>query len=104
MTQKFNDPVAVKINGVEYPSIGAAARGVGVSRSAIGKLVARRGRVVDDYKVNLAPKSIPFEYQGVKYPSISAAADAYGIERNKMIRYYHAEQRELRESSPNGGE
>jgi hypothetical protein len=88
----WNRPKQVSINGTLYNSFAEAAKGEGVSREAISKLVKRKqSYIIEDYTPNPAPKSIPWEYCGVRYPSVSAAADAHGVDRNKMLRFYRDE-------------
>jgi hypothetical protein len=74
-----------KWNGIQYESISAAARAVGVTPEAmISRL--ERGYTCDE-EIESAinnDKRKPCVWNGVEYPSVSAAAEAVGISVGAM--------------------
>jgi hypothetical protein len=67
-------PVRTIIRGVEYPSMAAAARALGVNRVAVWQ-AAERGTL---NRVGFGDK-VPVIIDGITYPSLSEAARALGI-------------------------
>jgi hypothetical protein len=66
------------IRGIEYPTLGAAAAALGVSKVAICK--ARKAGRLDTVGLNPSmSEPIPVKIRGKKYPSMYAAAKALGM-------------------------
>lgn len=69
-------PRPVEIQGVEYPSVTAAARALGVSRTQICRAI-REGKT-DKIGMGNEAHQMPTLIRGVLYPSRTAAAQALG--------------------------
>lgn len=77
--------VAVTIRGVDYPSLRAAARAIGVSSSAVGR--ALRAGVLDDCGfAPRGPKPMPVRVNDVVYGSAAIAAERLGC--SPQVIYY----------------
>ncbi len=72
-------PVRTIIRGVEYPSMAAAARALGVHRSVVWR-AAERGTLD---RVGFGDK-VPVTIDGITYPSLSEAGRALGITRQAV--------------------
>lgn len=79
-------PVPVRIRGVVYPSVNAAAAAVGVKPSTISAQLLRKGHAESAGLGMAAPgrNSIPrnrkpVTIHGTSFPTIKAAADALGL-------------------------
>jgi hypothetical protein len=71
------DPVIIRIRGVTYPSIGQAAREIGVSRRAITNALDRG--TIDEVGLRLVgPKPNPVTIGGITFPSKQFVANALG--------------------------
>jgi len=73
-------PVRTIIRGVEYPSMAAAARALGVNRVAVWQ-AAERGWLDG---VGTGMKRTPVTIDGITYPSLSDAGKALGITRQAV--------------------
>lgn len=72
----------VRIRGVVYPSIAAAARETGVCRATIERALDD-GRI-DEIGITLRKvgrRCKPCVYRGQSYPSVTAAAAAHGVSK-----------------------
>ena len=91
-------PVPVRIRGVVYPSIAAAAAAVGVDPSTISKSLARQGDADGCGLGANAPRrkyrgtatyQRPVTIHGVSWPSVTAAAADLGMTRDAMSKRLH---------------
>ena len=74
--------------GVDYPSITAAAKALGITHSAMSERLMRRDR---PKRPRRKPVHMPCEYQGVCYDTLAEAARALGISRDKarsIVKFY----------------
>ena len=74
--------------GVDYPSITAAAKALGITHSAMSERLMRRDRPKASRR---KPRRRPCEYQGVCYDTLAEAARALGISRDKagrIVKFY----------------
>ena len=74
--------------GVDYPSITAAAKALGIPQSAMSERLMRRNRPKASRR---KPRRRPCEYQGVCYDTLAEAARALGISRDKagrIVKFY----------------
>ena len=74
--------------GVDYPSITAAAKALGITHSAMSERLMRRDRPKASRR---KPCRRPCEYQGVCYDTLAEAARALGISRDKagrIVKFY----------------
>ena len=74
--------------GVDYPSITAAAKALGITHSAMSERLMRRDR---PKRPRRKPRRRPCEYQGVCYDTLAEAARALGISRDKagrIVKFY----------------
>lgn len=74
--------------GVDYPSITAAAKALGITHSAMSERLMRRDR---PKRPRRKPCRRPCEYQGVCYDTLAEAARALGISRDKarsIVKFY----------------
>jgi hypothetical protein len=74
-----NNPVSISIRGIIYPSICAAARALGVTRSTVYKAL-ELGQL-DGVGLGKT-KARAFEYEGIVYKSQAACARVYKIPTN----------------------
>ena len=74
--------------GVDYPSITAAAKALGITHSAMSERLMRRDR---PKRPRRKPRRRPCEYQGVCYDTLAEAARSLGISRDKarsIVKFY----------------
>lgn len=74
--------------GVDYPSVSAAAKALGITHSAMSERLMRRDR---PKRPRRKPVHMPCEYQGVCYDTLAEAARALGISRDKarsIVKFY----------------
>ena len=74
--------------GVDYPSVSAAAKALGITHSAMSERLMRRDRPKASRR---KPRRRPCEYQGVCYDTLAEAARALGISRDKarsIVKFY----------------
>ena len=74
--------------GVDYPSVSAAARACGITATAMTERLMRRDR---PKRPRRKPRRRPCEYQGVCYDTLAEAARALGISRDKagrIVKFY----------------
>jgi len=74
--------------GVDYPSVSAAAKALGITPSAMTERLMRRDRPKASRR---KPRRRPCEYQGVCYDTLAEAARALGISRDKarsIVKFY----------------
>ena len=74
--------------GVDYPSVSAAARACGISFSAMSERLMRRDR---PKRPRRKPVHMPCEYNGQFYSTLAEAARALGISRDKarsIVKFY----------------
>lgn len=75
-------------DGVDYPSVTAAAKALGITHSAMSERLMRRDRPKASRR---KPRCRPCEYQGVCYDTLAEAARALGISRDKarsIVKFY----------------
>jgi len=72
----------VKIRGVVYPSMRAAATAIGVTPAAIS-LALKENRLET---VGLHPRAVPITIDEIRYPSIAAAARALKMNAETLRR------------------
>jgi len=78
----------VTIRGVDYPSIAAASRALGVRREAVDKAIAA-GRLEFCGLGRGIPDPMPITIRGVAYPSARAAAQALGVKPSAIYQALH---------------
>ena len=74
--------------GVDYPSITAAAKALGITHSAMSERLMRRDR---PKRPRRKPRRRPCEYQGVCYDTLAEAARSLGVSRDKagrIVKFY----------------
>ena len=74
--------------GVDYPSITAAAKALGITHSAMSERLMRRDR---PKRPRRKPVRMPCEYNGQFYSTLAEAARALGISRDKarsIVKFY----------------
>lgn len=72
-------------NGIEYPSIAAAARANHIDPSAMWHRV-NSGRTRDE-EIGIHPRSISCVWNGIEYPSVGSAARLVGMPASTLRKY-----------------
>ena len=74
--------------GVDYPSITAAAKALGITHSAMSERLMRRDR---PKRPRRKPVHMPREYNGQFYSTLAEAARSLGVSRDKarsIVKFY----------------
>lgn len=74
--------------GVDYPSITAAAKALGITHSAMSERLMRRDR---PKRPRRKPVHMPCEYNGQFYSTLAEAARSLGVSRDKarsIVKFY----------------
>lgn len=77
-------PRPVEIQGVQYPSVYAASRALGVSRTQIVRAI-KQGKT-DRIGMGNEAHQMPTLIRGVLYPSRTAAAEALGVDVTTVVK------------------